>query len=166
MLFWNVKYAEFAFRMSIVSRLEVVSQDLSLEEYRELAEIRHQIRCFQSVTEKNAGALGIDPDSYLLLLAIQGLPEGVPPTVNGLAERMCVSAPKVSELIDTAAATGNITRSSSEGAQDWVKLTRNGRDALRRMALVNRDELERSGPELVRSLQSILKHRKRRNRVA
>ena len=37
-----------------MSRLEVVSQDLSLEEYRELAEFRHQIRCFLSVTEENA----------------------------------------------------------------------------------------------------------------
>jgi len=133
---------------------------------RELAEIRYQIRCFQSQTEENAASLGIAPDTYLLLLAVQGLPEGVPPTVRGLAGRMCLSPERISELFNSAAAVGNITRSSSEGAEDWVKLTRHGRDALRRMALVNRDELERSGPELVRSLQSILKHRRRRNRVA
>lgn len=149
-----------------MKRLEVVSQDLSLDEYRELAEIRHQIRCFQSVTEKHANSIGIDPDCYLLLLAIQGLPEGVPPTVKGLSQRMCQSPESVSDLINVAAEQGNITRSSAEGADDWVKLTRNGRDALRRMALANREELERSGPELVRSLQSILKHRRGSQRAA
>jgi DNA-binding MarR family transcriptional regulator len=149
-----------------VSRLEVVSQDLTLDEYRELAEFRHQIRCFQSVTEQNAQSLGIDPDSYLLLLAVQGLPEGVRPTISELATRMCVPREVVSNLVDRAAADLNVTRSSTDnaGGDDWVKLTRNGRDMLRRMALANRDELERSGPELVRSLQSVLKQRRRRHR--
>jgi DNA-binding MarR family transcriptional regulator len=146
--------------------LEVVSQDLTLDEYRELAEFRHQIRCFQSVTEQNAKGLGIDPESYLLLLAIQGLPEGVRPTVTGLSDRMCVQKDEVSRLIDNAVSRGDITRSSADagGSEDWVKLTRNGRDLLRRMAIANRDELERSGPELVRALQSVLKQRRRRHR--
>ena len=143
--------------MSPLNRLEVVSQDLSLDEYRELAEFRHQIRCFQSVTEQNALDLGIEPDSCLLLLAVQGLPEGVRPTISSLAERMCMTRDAVSVLVDAAAARSHVTRSSADaaGTEDWVKLTRNGRDNLRRMAIANHDELERSGPELVRALQAI-----------
>jgi DNA-binding MarR family transcriptional regulator len=147
--------------------LQVAAQDLTLDEYRELAEFRHQIRRFQSVTEQNAQNLEIDPDSYLLLLAVQGLPEGVRPTVAGLAGRMCLKKDAVSSLIDAAVARNDLTRSSADGgtAEDWVKLTRVGRDLLRRMAAANRDELEHTGPELVRALQSVLKQR-RRHRVA
>jgi DNA-binding MarR family transcriptional regulator len=147
--------------------LQVATQDLALDEYRELAEFRHQIRRFQSVTEQNAQNLQIDPDAYLLLLAVQGLPEGVRPTVAGLAGRMCIKKDVVSSLIDAAVARNDLTRSSADGAtaEDWVKLTRTGRDLLRRMAGANREELEHTGPELVRALQSVVKQR-RRHRVA
>jgi DNA-binding MarR family transcriptional regulator len=148
-----------------MSRLEVVSQDLSLEEYRELAEFRHQIRCFLSVTEDNAKQVGLDPETYLLLLAVQGLPEGARPTINELARRMCLPRDSVSGMVDQAASRSEVSRSSAEGNEEWVKLTRTGRDLLRRMALANRDELERSGPELVRALQSVLKQRRRHRGV-
>jgi DNA-binding MarR family transcriptional regulator len=148
-----------------MSRLEVVSQDLSLEEYRELAEFRHQIRCFLSVTEENAKQMGLEPQTYLLLLAVQGLPEGARPTISELALRMCVPRDAVSSLVDQAASRQEVSRSSAEGNEEWVKLTRTGRDLLRRMALANRDELERTGPELVRSLQSVLKQRRRHRGV-
>jgi DNA-binding MarR family transcriptional regulator len=151
--------------MFSVNHLNVVSQDLTLDEYRELAEFRYQIRCFQSVTEQRARELGIDADSYLLLLVVQGLPEGVRPTVAGLSDRMCTSRDEVNRLIDLAVSRNDITRASSEegGMADWVKLTRNGRELLRRMALANRDELERAGPELVRALTAVLKQRRRRH---
>jgi DNA-binding MarR family transcriptional regulator len=148
-----------------MSRLEVVSQDLSLEEYRELAEFRHQIRCFLSVTEDNAKQVGLDPETYLLLLAVQGLPEGARPTINELARRMCLPRDSVSGMVDQSASRSEVSRSSAEGNEEWVKLTRTGRDLLRRMALANRDELERSGPELVRALQSVLKQRRRHRGV-
>jgi len=148
-----------------MSRLEVVSQDLSLEEYRELAEFRHQIRCFLSVTEDNATQVGLEPQTYLLLLAMQGLPEGTRPTITELARRMCLPRDSVSSLVDEAASRSEVSRSSAEGNEEWVKLTRTGRDLLRRMALANRDELERTGPELVRALQSVLKQRRRHRGV-
>ncbi len=155
----------FVANMFSVNHLNVVSQDLTLDEYRELAEFRYQIRCFQSVTEQRARELGIDADSYLLLLVVQGLPEGVRPTVAGLSDRMCTSRDEVNRLIDLAVSRNDITRASSEegGMADWVKLTRNGRELLRRMALANRDELERAGPELVRALTAVLKQRRRRH---
>lgn len=145
----------------------VVSQDLSLEEYRELAEFRHQIRCFQSDTEKHAKALGFDAEAYILLLTVQGLPEGARPTISCIAERMCMGRDAVSDLVDAAVLRGHVIRSTSElagGAEDWVKLTRAGRESLRRMAVANRDELGRSGAELVHALQLVLKQRRRRHR--
>lgn len=148
-----------------MSRLEVVSQDLSLEEYRELAEFRHQIRCFLGVSEENAKQVGLSPDGYLLLLAVQGLPEGTRPTINELANRMCIARETARTLVDEAASRSEVSRSSAEGNEEWVKLTRTGRDLLRKMALANREVLERTGPELVRSLQSVLKQRRRHRGV-
>jgi DNA-binding MarR family transcriptional regulator len=148
--------------------LPVAAQDLALDEYRELAEFRHQIRRFQSVTEQNAQNLQIEPDAYLLLLAVQGLPEGVRPTVAGLAGRLCLKKDVVSAMIDAAVARNDLTRSSADGvtAEDWVKLTRSGRDVLRRMAAANREELEHTGPELVRALQAVLKQRRRHRAIS
>jgi DNA-binding MarR family transcriptional regulator len=155
-----------AANMFLVNRLNVVTQDLTLDEYRELAEFRYQIRCFQSVSEEHARDLGIDLDSWLLLLVVQGLPEGVQPTITGLADRMCLPKEAVNRLIDQSVTRGDLTRASSDigGSADWVKLTRNGRELLRRMSMANRDELERTGPELVRSLNAVLKQRRRKSR--
>jgi hypothetical protein len=151
-----------------MTRLNVVSDDLTLDEYRELAEFRHRIRCFQSATEQHAGELGINLDSFVLLLAVQGLPEGIRPTIGTLSERMCLPCEEIGHVIASAVEHGDITRSSPDavGNEDWVKLTRTGRESLRRMSLANRDELERSGPELVRSLLAVVKQRRRRHRGA
>ena len=144
--------------------LESVSADLTLEEYRELAELRYQIRRFESAMEEDARRLGIEPASWLLLLTVQGLPEGVKPTISALADRMRMDGQVVSELVDAAVAQNHLVRSSAdaEGAEHWVKLTRQGRDLLRRVALNNRSEREDRGAELAGALQSLLKQRRRR----
>jgi hypothetical protein len=79
---------------------------------------------------------------------------------------MCLSRDEIGHLITAAVEHGDMTRSSPDTVsnEDWVKLTRSGREALRRMSLANRDELERSGPELVRSLLAVVKQRRRRHR--
>ena len=56
--------------------------------------------------------------------------------------------------------TGAIAR--TPGAEDkrevWVRLTPTGRAVLRQLALAHRMEMERSGPELARALNSVLRH--------
>jgi len=152
--------------MDSMSRLAALSQDLTLDEYRELAEFRHQIRSFQTRTEQHAVGVGLDLSSCVLLLAVQGLPEGAKPTLETLAERLCLPPERVAGLVDNAVGRGDLTRSSpeAEGVGDWVKLTRTGRESLRLMSLANRDELNRSGPDLVRSLLAVVKQHRRRNR--
>ena len=154
--------------MVSMSRLNVAGQDLTLDEYRELAEFRYQIRCLNKTTEDHAREVGVSVDSYILLLAVQGLPEGARPTISALAERMCLARERVSQMITAAVDKGEITRSSpeAEGTDDWVKLTRSGREALRRMSLANRDEIERNGPRLLQSLLAVVKQGRRRQRGA
>jgi hypothetical protein len=67
----------------------------------------------------------------------------------------------VDQLISSCVDHGDVARSLRDdvGTVDWVKLTRNGREALRSLSLANRDELERAEPEMSRSLQAVLKQR-------
>ena len=82
-----------------MTRFNIVSQELTLNEYRALAEFRRQVRCLENVAEQRTAQFGINLDSYSLLLAVQGLPEGVRPTIDTLAERMCLSREQTSQLI-------------------------------------------------------------------
>jgi hypothetical protein len=61
--------------------------ELTTAEYRALAELRYRIRHFLREGDFVARAAGLEPQQYLLLLAIRGLPEDEEATVRTLAER-------------------------------------------------------------------------------
>ena len=137
-----------------------MSPDLSPEQYRDLAEFRRQIRSFLHFSETTASESGIEPQQHQLLLTVQGLPEGVNPTVREIATRMFIQHHSAVELVNRLERTGAVKR--HPGEQDrrevWVRLTPAGRAILRRLALTHREELERTGPALARSLQAVLRH--------
>jgi DNA-binding MarR family transcriptional regulator len=136
----------------------VSTPDLSREQYRELAEFRRQIRRFLHFSETTAKEYGMEPQQHQLLLVVYGLPEGVKPTIREIASRMYIQHHSAVELINRLEQTGAVER--QPGAEDrrevWVHLTPMGRAILRRLALTHRTELERTGPELAATLQSIL----------
>jgi len=102
----------------------------------------------------------IEPQQHQLLLAVQGLPDGVKPTIREIASRMFIQHHSAVELVNRLEVTGAIAR--SPGVEDkrevLIRLTPAGRGVLRRLALAHREELESSGPELARALQSVLRH--------
>src|SRR5258708_40186442 len=57
-------------------------------EFRALAEFRYQIRHFLNGSEKAARAAGLEPQQYLFLLAVRGLPAGREATIREIAERL------------------------------------------------------------------------------
>ncbi len=61
---------------------------MSSDEFRALAEFRYQIRQFLNGSEQAARAAGLEPQQYLFLLALRGLPAGREATIRELAERM------------------------------------------------------------------------------
>jgi len=134
-------------------------RDLNREQYRDLAEFRRQIRRFLHFSETTARDHGIEPQQHQLLLAIQGLPDEVKPTIREIASRLFIQHHSAVELVNRLEQTGAIVR--RPGADDkrevWIRLTPAGRAALRKLALAHRTELERTGPELAAALQSILK---------
>ena len=136
------------------------SHDLTREQYGELAEFRRQIRRFLHFSETTAKEHGVEPQQHQLLLAVQGLPEDVKPTIREIATRLFIQHHSAVELVNRLEITGAIAR--TPGAEDkrevWVRLTPAGRAILRRLALAHRMEMERSGPELARALNSVLRH--------
>lgn len=133
-------------------------RDLSLNEYRELAEFRRQIRQFLHFSETVAKENRIEAQQHQLLLAVHGLPDGVKPTIREIASRLFIQHHSAVELLNRLESTGAIAR--FPGAEDrrevWIRLTPAGRALLRKLALAHRNELETSGPELARTLQAVL----------
>ena len=134
--------------------------DLSIEQYRNLAEFRRQIRSFLHFSETTAKEHGIESQQHQLLLAVHGLPEDAKPTIREIASRLFIQHHSAVELIDRLENKGAVAR--QHGTQDkrevWVRLTPAGRAILRKLALAHRTELERSGPELVSILNATLQH--------
>ena len=135
------------------------AHDLSREQYRDLAEFRRQIRRFLHFSELTAKENGIEAQQHQLLLAVHGLPDDVKPTIREIASRLFIQHHSAVELINRLEQTGAIAR--FPGDQDkrevWVRLTPAGRAILRKLALAHRIELERSGPELAKALNTILR---------
>ena len=138
-------------------------KDLTPREYRDLAELRRQIRSFLHFSETLAKEHGIEAQQHQLLLAVHGLPEEVKPTIREIASRLFIQHHSAVELVNRLEATGAIERQT--GPEDkrevWIRLRPLGRGLLRRLAVAHRNELEKSGPELARALQSVLRHRRR-----
>lgn len=128
------------------------------EDYRALAEFRYQIRRFLNRSDQAARANGLEPQQYLLLLALRGLPEDVSPTIRTLAERLQIRHHSAVELIDRLAARGYVTRRRSAGdrREVIVSLLPSGQRALEGLARQRIEELRTSGLALVRALESVI----------
>jgi DNA-binding MarR family transcriptional regulator len=135
------------------------THDLTPEQYRELAEFRRQIRRFLHFSETTAKEHGIEPQQHQLLLAVHGLPEDVKPTIREIASRLFIQHHSAVELVNRLEHTGAIARhpGTEDKREVWIRLTPAGRAALRKLAMAHRTELERTGPELAATLNSILK---------
>ena len=135
-------------------------EDLSREQYRDLAEFRRQIRQFLHFSEATAKEHGVEPQQHQLLLAVHGLPDGVKPTIREIASRMFIQHHSAVELVTRLEKTGAIARHSgtTDKREVWIVLTPVGRALLRKLALAHRIELERSGPELLKALSATLRH--------
>jgi len=86
------------------------------------------------------------------------LPEGTPPTVRALAERLVLRHHTVVGLVDRLEDRGLVQRERApdDRRQLRIAITRRGRDALRRLSLAHRAELIESAPALVAALRQVL----------
>jgi DNA-binding MarR family transcriptional regulator len=137
-----------------------MATEITTAEYRALAELRYRIRHFLREGDSVARAAGLEPQQYLLLLAIRGLPEGEEATVRTLAERLALKHHSVVELIDRLEAHGYVVRSRNreDRRRVLVSLLPRGERLLEQVARYRISELRSSGHQLVRAIEELLEH--------
>jgi DNA-binding MarR family transcriptional regulator len=135
-----------------------MSGEIRTEQYRALAELRHQIRQFLSEGDNAARAAGLEPQQYLLLLMIRGLPEGQAATIRTLAERLTLKHHSAVELVDRLEANGFVrrTRARDDRRNVIVSILPRGERLLEDVARQRINELRSNGHELVRAIDRIL----------
>jgi DNA-binding MarR family transcriptional regulator len=139
-------------------------------EYRGLAELRYRIRRFLQEGDSTAVEAGLEPQQYLLLLAIRGLPEGQEATIRTVAERLALRHHSTVELIDRMEARGYVrrTRGREDRRQVLVSLQPRGEKLLEQVVEHRIIELRANGRELVGAITALLERKRaaRRRRKA
>lgn len=135
--------------------------DITPAEYRALAELRYRIRHFLREGDAKARAVGLEPQQYLLLLAIRGLPEGSEATIQRLAERLALKHHSVVELVDRLETHGYVrrTRSRDDRRRVFVSLLPRGERLLELVARNRISELRTSGETLVGAIEALLERK-------
>jgi len=136
----------------------VPTDRLTITDYRALAEFRYQLRRFERFSERAARAVGLEPQQHQLLLAVKGMPAGVPATIGLLAERLQVQHHTAVELVDRMQARGLVRRSraGADRRRVFVHLTRRAEAVLPRLSDTHRTELRSVAPALRRTLDAFV----------
>jgi DNA-binding MarR family transcriptional regulator len=135
---------------------------MTVAEFRGLAEFRYRIRIFLNGGEKAARGAGLEPQQYVLMLALRGLPAGREPSIRELAERMQLRHHSVVELVDRLERRQLLRRERSrdDRRQVLLHLTPKGEKILTRLAKQRISELRDAAPALVRSLTAAIQSTK------
>lgn len=136
-------------------------------DYRALAALRHRIRLFLSEGDAAARRVGLEPQQYLLLLAVRGLPEGVPATIQILAERLMLKHNSTVELIDRLEKHGYVSRSQSPKDRRCVlvKILPPAEKLVERAARERLTELRAGGEALADALDTLLGRKPKSSRA-
>ena len=132
---------------------------MTAAEFRALAEFRYRIRIYLNGSEEAARNADLEPQQYLLMLALCGLPPGQEPSIRELAERMQLRHHSVVELVDRLERRQLLrrARSRTDGRQVILHLTPRGEKILTRLAKQRISELRTAAPALVRALTAVIR---------
>jgi DNA-binding MarR family transcriptional regulator len=127
-------------------------------DYEKLAAFRYELRRFLRFSEQAARKQGVAAMQYLALLAIEGFPGRDRITIGELAERLHIAAHTAVGLADRLEAARFARRTSADDdrRQVYLTLTAQGRARLQKLAAIHQQELQTSGPALVRELSRLL----------
>lgn len=143
-----------------------MKKNLTLEDYRAVAEFRHQIRRYLRFSDAVVRDSDLEPRQYQLLLALKGLPPTARGRIGELAEQLQIQHHSAVELVDRLEASGLVRR--QRGTHDrrevLVVLTSAGEKVLRELVLHHRAELFSRGPELIEALRRVLQESKKLRR--
>ncbi len=131
-------------------------------EYQALGELRYLIRRFLQEGDVKAKQAGLEPQQYLLLLAVRGLPAGKEATISTLANRLSLRHHSTVELIDRMESHGYVkrVRGREDRRQVLVSLQPKGERLLERVVEQRIIELRANGRALVAAISSLLESRR------
>lgn len=132
--------------------------ELSIEQYRRLAEFRYQLRRFLHFSQEAAASAGLHSRQYQLLQVIAGMPEDMAPTIAAVASRMCLRHNSTVELVSRTSEAKLIRRVSDplDHRRLLLQITPIGRQVLDSLVEYHLRELEELGPDLIRALKRVL----------
>lgn len=132
--------------------LSTSDRPLSAADYATLASFRRVLRTYLRFSEHRIREQGLAPVQYLALLAIEA--GDVSPTVGSLARWLEIAPHSAAELVNRLEAANLAQRQpdASDGRQVRVSLTSRGRATLDRLAAIHHEELQTTGPLLIREL--------------
>ena len=127
-------------------------------EYQALAQFRFLIRRFLNNSEKAARSVGLEPQHYMGMLALRGLPSGQKPSTRNLAERLQIQRHSAVELVNRMEKRGLLRRERSLQDRRSVLLcvTAKGQQLLSLLVRHRIAELRVAAPALTRALHSVL----------
>ena len=145
----------------------LMTMRIATSDYRALAALRYRIRLFLSEGDAAARREGLEPQQYLLLLAVRGLPEGAKATIQVLAERLVLKHNSTVELIDRLETHGYVCRSQSPEDRRCVlvKLLPRGEELVERVARERLTEMRGGGEALSDALDTLLGRKPNSRRV-
>ena len=113
-------------------------------DFEALAEFRFQLRRFLRFSDVAAKSVGLRPLQYQLLLQIKCFAPPLLPTVGELAERLQITHHATVALVNRCETRGVVQRvpDRADRRRVGVKLTATGQRAVRRVAMLNRNELQ------------------------
>jgi DNA-binding MarR family transcriptional regulator len=130
---------------------------LRTAEYVQLASFRTALRGFLRFSELQAGRVGLSSAQYQALLAVRASGKGGGLTINHLARQLLIKHNSAVGLVDRLVEHGLLRRETvaQDARKVQLRLTRRGRQVLRRLAALHRAELRRVGPALKRFLAEL-----------
>jgi DNA-binding MarR family transcriptional regulator len=137
-----------------------MGNEITTAEYQALAELRYRLRKFVGEGDAVARAAGLEPQQYLLLLALRGLPAAAEATISTLADRLALKHHSAVELIDRLESHGYVRRSRSrdDRRRVLVALLPRGEKLLEQVARHRIEELRSTGATLVNAISALLEN--------
>ncbi len=128
-------------------------------DFQDLAEFRYQIRRYLRFTEEESRKAGIEPQQYLLLICMRGMPDGMSPTLTNVAERLQLKHNSVVELVDRCVEKGLVTRSAYHHDKRTVvlALTEEGKKVMEGLAVLFHKQMRQLAPEFLAALLALVK---------
>lgn len=141
---------------------------ITTEEYQALAELRHRIRLFLREGDAKSRKSGLEPQQYLFLLMLRGLPDGAEGTIRTLADRLALKHHSVVELVDRMSMRGYVRRNRSreDRRRVLVSILPRGEKLLEDVARQRISELRLSGVALVRAIEALLEKKRGKHKEA